>query len=82
MTLRPSLSPQQYLTSTPLLQIAADYVRDGDQFGIIVLVFGGWSIVWAPYFNNVKGRAYWYKRFFGAWDDRQTIQASDGSDSD
>ena len=45
MTLRPSMIPQKYLTSTPLLQIAADYVRDGDQFGIIVLVFGGWSIV-------------------------------------
>ena len=66
MTLRPSMIPQKYLTSTPLLQLAADYVRDGDQFGIIVSVFCGWYIVGAPYFNNVKGRAYWYKIFFGA----------------
>ena len=66
LTPRPSLIPKKYLTSTPLLQLAADYVRDGDQFGIIVSVFVGWSIVGAPYFSNVKGRAYSYKRFFGA----------------
>ena len=82
LTPRPSLIPKKYLTSTPLLQLAADYVRDGDQFGIIVSVFGGWSIFGAPYFNNVKGRAYSYKIFFGGWDDRQTIQASNESDGD
>ena len=57
-------------------------MKDGDQFGIIVSVFSGCYIVGDPYLNNVKGRAYSYKRVLGAWDDHQTIQASDGSDSD
>ena len=47
-----------------------------------MLVFGGWSIVGAPNSNNTMGRAYLYKRVFGAWDYRQTIQASNGSDGD
>ena len=45
-------------------------------------VFVGWSIVGAPYFRNVKGRAYSHKRVLGAWDDRQTIPEIDGSDGD
>ena len=45
-------------------------------------MFGGWYIFGAPNSNNTKGRAYFYKIFLGAWDYRQTIQASDGSDGD
>ena len=37
-SLRPSLRPPKCLTSMPLIQLAADYVRDGDQFGIILSV--------------------------------------------
>ena len=56
-------------------------MRDGDQFGIIVSVFGGCSIVGSTYFKNVKGRAYSYKRVLEAWDNCQTIKANYGSDS-
>ena len=80
--LRPSLSPQKCFTPTPLLQLAADDAKFGYQVGRSMLVFGGWSIVGAPNSNNTKGRAYLYKIFLGAWDYRQTNQASDGSDGD
>ena len=57
-------------------------MKELDYFGYSVSVFGGWAIVGAPYSNNMKGRAYLYKRVLGAWDYRQTIQASDGSGGD
>ena len=82
LPLRPSMSPKKFLTPTPILQIAADYVRDGDQFGISVALFGGCSIVGAPYSENMKGRAYLYKIVLWGWGDSQTMQASDGSDGE
>ena len=63
LTLRPSLSPQNCFTPTPLLQLAADDEKFGDQVGRSVPVFGGWSIFCAPNSNNTKGRAYLYKIF-------------------
>ena len=65
-----------------LLHLAAENVTCGDQFGNSVLVFTDWAIVGAPNSNSEKGKAYLYKRVLGAWDDRQEIQASDGSDFD
>ena len=65
MTLRPSLSSPKCFTPTPLLQLAADDAKFGDQVGRSVSLFGGWSIVDAPNSNNTKGRAYLYKRFLG-----------------
>ena len=81
LVIRPSLSLQKCLTPTPLIQLAAENVKDGDIFGDSVSVFTDWAIVGAPN-SNKKGKAYLCKRVFGAWDDRQEIQASDGSDSD
>ena len=66
----------------PLIQFTADDAKVGDNFDKSVSVFGGWAIVGAPSFNNVKGRVYLYKRVLGAWINWQTIQASDGSDGD
>ena len=77
-----TMSPTQCFRKTPLLQLAGDDAKDGDYFGDSVSVFGGWAIVGAPYSNNVKGRAYLYKRVLGAWINWRTIQASDGSDGD
>ena len=51
-----------------------------DRFGDSVLVFGGWAIFVSASYNNVKVRAYLYKRVLWALDDRQIIQASDVSD--
>ena len=65
LMLRPSLIPQNNFTPTPLLQLAADDAKDGYQFGISVSVFGGWSIVGFDSYNNVKGRAYLYRRVWG-----------------
>ena len=65
LTLRPSLRPSKCHTPMPLLQLADDNVRDGDQFGISVSVFGGWVIVVSPSDNNLKGRSYLYKRVRG-----------------
>ena len=53
-----------------------------DRFGDSVSLFGGWAIVVSASYKNVNGRAYLYKRFLGAWDDRQIIQASDGIKGD
>ena len=55
LTLRPSLSPQKCFTKTPLLQLAADDAKFGDQVGRSVSVFGSWSIVGSPNSNNTKG---------------------------
>ena len=87
-TLRPTLSPiitlipTKYFTKMPLLQITVDDAKDGYQFCSSVSVSEGWSIVGAPYSNNIKGRACFYKTVLGAWDDRLTIKASNISDGD
>ena len=67
LTLRPSLIPQECFRKTPLLQLASDDVKGGDRFGGSVSVFGGSAIVGSGSYNNVKGRAYLYKRVLGAW---------------
>ena len=77
----PSLSPRTCHTPTPLLQLAAENVTLGADFGNSVSVSTNWAIVGAP-LNGGKGKAYLYKRVLGTWDDRQEIQASDGSDND
>ena len=45
-------------------------------------MFGGWSNVVFSSYKNVKGRVYLYRRVLGACDDRQIIQAGDGSEGD
>ena len=51
----------QCITPTPLLQLVADGVMDGDQFGYSVSVFDIWDIIGDPNPDNEKGRAYLYK---------------------
>ena len=46
------------ITPTPLLQLVADGVTDGDQFGYSVSVFDIWAIIGDPNPDNAKGRAY------------------------
>ena len=49
-------------------------MKDGDQFGDSVSVFTDWAIDGAHNFNNVKCKAYFYKRVLGAWDNRQKFR--------
>ena len=51
----------QCITPTPLLQLVADGVTDGDQFGYSVSVFDIWAIIGDPNSDNAKGRACLYK---------------------
>ena len=46
------------ITPTPLLQLVADGVTDGDQFGYSMSVFDIWAIIGDPNPDNAKGRAY------------------------
>ena len=81
-TIRPSLIPIKRPTPTPLIQIAADDAKDGDEFGSSVSVFEYWSIIGARSYGNLKGRAYLHKSVFGSWNYCQTVQSSSGSYSD
>ena len=45
-------------------------------------MFEDWAIIGAPFSDNDKGRAYFYRRESGAWNQHQSLQASDGSDGD
>ena len=65
LVIRPYLSLQKCLTPTPLIQLAAENVKDGDLFGDSVSVFTDRAIVGAPN-SNKKGKAYLYKRVLGA----------------
>ena len=49
------------ITPTPLLQLVADGVTDGDQFGYSVSVFDIWAIIGDPNSDNAKGITYLYK---------------------
>ena len=49
------------ITSTLLLQLVADGVTDGDQFGYSVSVFDIWAIIGDPNSDNAKGITYLYK---------------------